>query len=212
MTRIEATERTIGQIFSDDFAFEIPPYQRPYAWEEDQARELLADILDTMDDDDMYFLGSVVLIKRPDHPKATVIDGQQRLTTLTILLSVLRDLTTNPEKRLDRRAYVFQRANADRGTDDRFRLLLRHRDRAFFLKYVQELAATDSLPEADTVEGSQLRIVRNTTLLRSALEQLPEERRDAIVALLYSAVIWSLFPCPRPTRLEKYLQFSMRAD
>src|SRR5688572_26492311 len=184
MTRIEATERTIGQIFSDDFAFEIPPYQRPYAWEEDQARELLEDILGTMDDDDMYFLGSIVLIKRPDQPKAVVIDGQQRLTTLTILLSVLRDLTTSAEKRLDRRAYVFQKPNADRGTDDRFRLLLRQRDRAFFLKYVQELAATCNLPETDTIEGSQLRIVRNTALLRTAVEQIAEDRRDAIVAFI----------------------------
>lgn len=44
MTPIEAEERTISQIFSDEFAFEIPAYQRPYAWEEDQARELLEDI------------------------------------------------------------------------------------------------------------------------------------------------------------------------
>ena len=43
---IEAHERSVGQIFSDDYAFEIPPYQRPYAWEKDQTRELLSDLLD----------------------------------------------------------------------------------------------------------------------------------------------------------------------
>jgi hypothetical protein len=41
LSPIEAHERTIGQIFSDDYAFEIPPYQRPYAWEEENAREHL---------------------------------------------------------------------------------------------------------------------------------------------------------------------------
>ena len=41
---------------------------------------------------DPYFLGSIVLIKTENQPKAEVIDGQQRLTTLAILLSVLRDL------------------------------------------------------------------------------------------------------------------------
>ena len=40
-TKIEAHERTIGDIFSDLYQFEIPPYQRPYAWEQEQARELL---------------------------------------------------------------------------------------------------------------------------------------------------------------------------
>jgi uncharacterized protein with ParB-like and HNH nuclease domain len=46
---IEAHEQTIGKIFSDSYAFEIPPYQRPYAWEKEQASELLTDLLDAMD-------------------------------------------------------------------------------------------------------------------------------------------------------------------
>jgi uncharacterized protein with ParB-like and HNH nuclease domain len=64
-TKIEAQERNIGDIFSDLYQFEIPPYQRPYAWEEEQARELLDDLLDAMDNRDasggLYFLGSIVL-------------------------------------------------------------------------------------------------------------------------------------------------------
>jgi len=90
-TKIEAHERNIGDIFSDLYQFEIPPYQRPYAWEEEQARELLNDLLDAMDNRDasggLYFLGSIVLVKIPTEARARVIDGQQRLTTLTILLS-----------------------------------------------------------------------------------------------------------------------------
>ena len=129
---IEATERTIGQIFSDSYAFEIPAYQRPYAWELDQASDLLNDLLEALEQQDtsggVYFLGSIVLIKSPNEPQSKVIDGQQRLTTLTILLGILRDLTTNEEKRIDRRRYIFQKANADLGTEDRFRLLLRPRD------------------------------------------------------------------------------------
>ena len=42
---IEAHERTVGQIFDDAYAFGIPAYQRPYAWEIDQVRELLNDLL-----------------------------------------------------------------------------------------------------------------------------------------------------------------------
>ena len=50
LSPIEAHERVIKRVFSDDYAFEIPAYQRPYAWETEQARELLNDLLDAMDD------------------------------------------------------------------------------------------------------------------------------------------------------------------
>lgn len=140
--------------------------------------------MSAMESEDMYFLGSVVLIKLQNEPRATVIDGQQRLTTLTILLSVLRDLTTDTEKRIDRRTYIFQKANADRGTQDRFRVLLRPRDRAFLLKHVQEPGATNELPDTSALEGSQLRIIQNAVLLRSTLKQLDETQRDALVAFI----------------------------
>src|SRR5687768_14131084 len=94
---IHATEKALFRIFSNDYAFEIPPYQRPYAWAIDQASELLTDILaflgestQPVEEVNPYFLGSIVLIKGEDSPKADIVDGQQRLTTLTILMAVLR--------------------------------------------------------------------------------------------------------------------------
>ena len=127
-------------IFSATYtSLRIPPYQRPYAWEEEQARELLSDLLDAMDNGNvsggLYFLGSIVLVKLPTEANARVIDGQQRLTTLTILLSVLRDLTTTDLERKDkieRRSYVYQKASPDKGLKDRYRIFLRERDRPFF--------------------------------------------------------------------------------
>jgi hypothetical protein len=178
----------VGQIFSDSYAFEVPAYQRPYAWEEDQVRELLGDLLDAMENESasggMYFLGSIVLIKLPNDPQSRIIDGQQRLTTLTILLSILRDLTRDTEKQIDRRSYIFQKANADRGTSERFRLLLRTRDRPFFLKHIQQPDATDALPDIGTLEGSQYRIAANARYLREQLEPLDESQRDALVAFI----------------------------
>ena len=94
---IEASEKQVADVLSDNYSFTIPPYQRPYAWELEQAIELLDDLLDAMDpsseSDGLYFLGSIVLVKTPGESEARVVDGQQRLTTLTILFSVLRDLT-----------------------------------------------------------------------------------------------------------------------
>jgi hypothetical protein len=132
----------------------------------------------------LYFLGSIVLVKLPAEANARVIDGQQRLTTLTILLSVLRDLTTDLERKIERRSYVYQKASPDKGLKDRYRIFLRERDRPFFLKYVQAPGATDNLPDATKLEGSQKRIAENTKVLRNQLEEMPEERRNALIAFI----------------------------
>jgi uncharacterized protein with ParB-like and HNH nuclease domain len=95
---IEASEKPILEIFCDKYLVRIPSYQRPYASTTEQTGELLDDILTASGDhgevveQSPYFLGSIVLIKDPQKAEADVVDGQQRLTTLTILLCVLRDL------------------------------------------------------------------------------------------------------------------------
>jgi hypothetical protein len=107
---INANPGRLARIFSDEFAFAVPTYQRPYAWERDQAGALLDDVLAAVQEARAekepvtYFLGSIVLIKQSGSPDAMVVDGQQRLTTLTILLSVLRDLSADqPARRRHRR-------------------------------------------------------------------------------------------------------------
>lgn len=129
MTRVEirGEQHSIGEVFSERYAFVVPPYQRPYAWQIEHAGELLADLLSYLGDTETaidelnpYFLGSVVLIKS-DHPDAQIVDGQQRLMTLTILLAVLRSLV--PEEFADgitRRLY--EPADPLNGIPARYRL------------------------------------------------------------------------------------------
>src|SRR3546814_11835916 len=76
---LSAKEQALAKIFSDEYVFTIPSYQRPYSWGVEQARELLDDLLDYMrsGSDKLaemapYFLGSIVLIKRDAVPDATV--------------------------------------------------------------------------------------------------------------------------------------------
>lgn len=88
-------QKTVFALLSDkNSCFLIPDYQRPYAWEENECATLWNDILsfafpdnncDVFDDDDVYFLGPIVLFTNSDK-KLEVIDGQQRLTTLMLLL------------------------------------------------------------------------------------------------------------------------------
>lgn len=91
---LSAEEHPLHRIFSRDYQFRMPVFQRPYTWGVTQALQLLDDITTaSADADSPYFLGSIVLLASTEDPRVRdVIDGQQRLVTLTILLSVLREL------------------------------------------------------------------------------------------------------------------------
>lgn len=186
MQPLQAHEKNLRQIFCDDYAFEIPIYQRPYAWELEQARDLLSDLLEALGEDGegSYFLGSIVLVKEPNKPRAEVIDGQQRLTTLTILMCVLRDLTTDEETRRHRRGYVYQRGNPDERTQDKYRLLTRKQEQAFFRKCIQDDLATAGLPSTSELSGSRLRFIENAQHFRRELGELSEDRRNALMSFL----------------------------
>jgi hypothetical protein len=94
---------TIKDLFSDSYDFEIPTYQRPYSWNQDNAVKLVESAMRTNVKGGVPFIGNIV-IERLSDTRFSVIDGQQRLTTLTILFAVLRHLNEeNPKmhKRLD---------------------------------------------------------------------------------------------------------------
>jgi len=83
---------TIRKIFDGTNYYQVPDYQRPYSWEDEQIEQLFDDIYDAFKNEDYgYFLGPVILVKTKDGD-FEIVDGQQRLTTLTILFCVLRDL------------------------------------------------------------------------------------------------------------------------
>jgi len=69
---------SVGNLFSQDSFFRIPPYQRPFSWDDEHFDDLIVDTKDA-DRDAQYFLGTMVLHKETGGTKA-VVDGQQRLT------------------------------------------------------------------------------------------------------------------------------------
>lgn len=90
----KADKKYIKDLLGDDVRFIIPEYQRPYSWEEDQCETLWEDILKTFDsgeDNDMpeYFLGSIVTYQEENKKELSVIDGQQRITTFTLIFRAL---------------------------------------------------------------------------------------------------------------------------
>ena len=86
----------IGELLRNSGTLVVPPYQRNYAWEEENYSDLWFDIVETFNGStEEYFLGSVVL-DNSTAPNLTLIDGQQRVTTTTILICALKwHLVTN---------------------------------------------------------------------------------------------------------------------
>jgi uncharacterized protein with ParB-like and HNH nuclease domain len=95
MSKLNVDQKTIMLLFSDKKSdFLIPDYQRPYAWDETQCQTLWDDIFSfafpennyqKFEKNEEYFLGSIVTFENENNKKE-VIDGQQRLTTLMLLL------------------------------------------------------------------------------------------------------------------------------
>lgn len=92
---MDAGKRTINDIFNGNRILEIPFFQRAYVWGDDQWERLLEDMENVSQSNKPYFLGSVILKQQPTNTGKsvgdvrTVIDGQQRLTTLNIFFKVL---------------------------------------------------------------------------------------------------------------------------
>ncbi len=186
---IKASQERLVRIFSDEFAFSIPAYQRPYAWDHEHAKALLDDVLeaieygDTASGPSTYFLGSIVLIKQSGKPDAEVVDGQQRLTTLTILFAVLRDMSEE-KVAWKRHSYICEEGDSDKGTIDRFRLALRKRDASYFETTIQNMGATHELTIRDDLGDSQKRIVENALFFLSELKKLGKKKRATLISFL----------------------------
>lgn len=174
---IQASEKEVRKIFCDDYAFVVPHYQRPYSWGVEEAGQLLDDLLFAafQNGEKPYFLGSIVVVKKEGDPTAEVIDGQQRLTTLTILLSVLRELLPEGREALTR--LIFEKGDDILGTQSRARLTLRSRDHDFFEDYVQHEGQISKLPQDAQLPDSQGNIRDNALHFQ---ERLSAEFGDRI--------------------------------
>ena len=132
----EAHDKPLSEVLFSQRKYRIPRYQRPYAWSIDQISELWEDLLTS---DEPYFLGSLIFNTEQERGEgyADIIDGQQRLLTITILIAVMRDLA----KSLDTdRAKLYQRqdiAIEDRDGTESYRILPADTLAEYFKKHIQ---------------------------------------------------------------------------
>ncbi len=96
MAEMKPDKKSLKKILvvGNDTYYQIPIYQRPYQWGEEQCKELLNDLFENYEDhrEDDYFCGSLVFIQLDKDNKTDIVDGQQRLSTFILLAKVLATL------------------------------------------------------------------------------------------------------------------------
>src|SRR5574344_821678 len=101
---MQAQEKTLIEFLRDKQQFTIPIYQRTYSWTSMQCLKLWEDIQEIANNSDVeyHFMGSIVRIKRKldtsEISQQIIIDGQQRITTLLLLISALIQATESKER------------------------------------------------------------------------------------------------------------------
>lgn len=119
----------IKDFFNGRF-FEIPKYQRGYAWEVQNIRDLFDDIIESIESKSNHYIGTIVLSKSADdNEKFYIVDGQQRTTTITLIISSLIKQLADKDASYYERFYLKE--------DDRYRISPLNRDQNFFTKILE---------------------------------------------------------------------------
>lgn len=116
----------------------VPKYQRDYAWEEKHVNDLLLDISNALQNDEKeYFIGSIV-VKNNENGRSEVVDGQQRLATITILINSIKSIFEKEgnEKKANQISNDFLMTHELRTEEDVPRLILNDNDHDFFFSHV----------------------------------------------------------------------------
>lgn len=167
--KVKAKEHYIKDLLNDKFLFDIPDYQRAYSWNKDNLKQLIDDIMDSIglnkennnvfEEYEPYFIGSIVLCSKEYKDDGSglydVIDGQQRLTSIIILIATIRDLTKNEAYKNILSSLIYQKPNELMGIKESIRVRVRGKEAEFFKKYVLTDGGTDLINEIDEKEISE---------------------------------------------------------
>lgn len=156
---------TIGELFGGQNSFICPPFQRPYSWRPEMASELCEDLQEAsvrwaggegraFESEDPYFLGTLIVARRPGNSPFSVIDGQQRLVTLTAILAILRDRISDPSLRLDIQGFIERPEQLAIGLPRSERVKPRDIDQTDYRNWVVEQDGTTHLPNRANGEHS----------------------------------------------------------
>ncbi|GAA8311082.1 DUF262 and DUF1524 domain-containing protein [Helicobacter pylori] len=162
---MEAREATLLGFFEENQnnQFVIPIYQRLYSWKKEQCEQLWDDIIKIGGNDKIngHFIGSILYVLDGNTPSSPllIIDGQQRLTTITLLLIALRNHSSDEVKILEkfsRKEIESYLINSDEKGDKKFRLILSESDKDTLLSLIDKNKRKPSEPSVKIVENFKL--------------------------------------------------------
>ncbi len=209
MVKIESNDSHLRGILKDELYYQIPIYQRPYQWTEENCEKLLDDLFFNYEDDREgdYFCGSLVLIAISKDSKATtydVVDGQQRLSTFILLAKVLATLYSE----LDPKNQEFLQASWSDRHENREKKKKKRLD--FDLvgssakKDFQD--ALDFFDDLDASKGKDSKsndpskgknsYLKNAICLKDYLREKEIEDINDFIEWLYSNVVFVTITCP----------------
>ncbi|MGL2333009.1 GmrSD restriction endonuclease domain-containing protein [Helicobacter pylori] len=158
---MKAREATLLEFFEQNQTnqFVIPIYQRLYSWKKEQCEQLWDDIIKTGGNDQIegHFIGSIVFVHdgiyTPNHNELLIIDGQQRLTTITLLFIALRNHSSDEVKRKEIESYLI---NSNKDGDKKFRLILSESDKDTLLFLIDKNKRKPNEPSLKIMENFKL--------------------------------------------------------
>jgi hypothetical protein len=198
---------TLRELFGAGQWLRLPPLQRPFAWTDKEVGQLFDDVVqaalehEAIGEDDVYYMGGVVLVHGEREGVFDVVDGQQRLTTITILLAALRDLESEPARADGLHALIADGALPGQGP--RWRIALRPMDANFFRDCVQgegALRSTVLEPAAGITDSEPRERIRSAAvLLWKALAALEPPDRRRLADFLVDNVLFVVLKAHDPT-------------
>lgn len=181
MKDLDGKTIAVGGLFSQDFFFRVPEYQRPFSWEADNFDDLIDDVV-TANKEQEYFLGTIVLHERDNKGNYDVVDGQQRLTSLMILLACLRDRVEAGDFKAGIQAKILQPENVVDGIPEKIRLEVK--DREIFGEIVLAEGGTTVERHEESLPEPEWRYVNATNIFRTKLSKLNEDDLQALITFL----------------------------
>ncbi|MCQ2804748.1 DUF262 domain-containing protein [Helicobacter pylori] len=208
MAKIDSDEWYLKNTLKEELYYQIPIYQRPYQWTEENCEKLLDDLFFNYEDDreSDYFCGSLVLIAISKDSKATtydIVDGQQRLSTFILLAKVLATLYNN-EVLNDKTSRVFlEKSLGDTDGEKRKRLTF---NTIGFNAKDDFQGALDFFDDLDASKGKDSKsnnpskgknnYLKNAICLKNYLEKKEIEDINAFIKWLYFKVVFIKTTCP----------------
>ncbi|QTP02578.1 DUF262 domain-containing protein [Helicobacter pylori] len=195
MAKIESNDLNLRDILKDELYYQIPIYQRPYQWTEENCEKLLDDLFFNYEDDreSDYFCGSLVLILISEDSKKAktydIVDGQQRLSTFILLAKVLAALYS---ERLteESKDYLQESLITKYGKKDRLNFSAVGFNSKKDFQYA--LTSFNDVP----VSNAKNNYLKNAICLKNYLRKKEIEDINDFIEWLYFKVVFITITCP----------------